>query len=122
MSKTKSYAPASSQQDEEMSVVVLKFKGSGETLRRGMDTVAQALAALGGAPTQTTIRHVNGRKASQLSPPAAEAIDANGAATEIDDEHIEESDDDSEGQERDATSPKAPAAPRKFKFLSEVGQ
>ncbi|MGB7591715.1 MAG: hypothetical protein WCD04_06660 [Terriglobia bacterium] len=34
-------------EQEEMTVVILRFKGGGETLQRGFDTVSQALAALG---------------------------------------------------------------------------
>jgi hypothetical protein len=34
-------------EQEEMTVVILRFKGGGETLRKGFDTVSQALATLG---------------------------------------------------------------------------
>ncbi len=34
-------------EQEEMTVVILRFKGGGETLQKGFDTVSQALAALG---------------------------------------------------------------------------
>jgi hypothetical protein len=34
-------------EQEEMTVVVMRFKGAGETLRKGFDTVSQAIAALG---------------------------------------------------------------------------
>ena len=36
-----------SEEQEEMTVVILRFKGGGETLQKGFDTVSQALAALG---------------------------------------------------------------------------
>jgi hypothetical protein len=35
---------------EEMTVVVLKFKGGSQSLQKGFDTVSQAIAALGGPP------------------------------------------------------------------------
>ena len=34
-------------EQEEMTVVVMRFKGAGETLRKGFDTVSQAIATLG---------------------------------------------------------------------------
>jgi hypothetical protein len=37
-------------EQEEMTVVILKFKGGCDTLRKGFDTVSQALAALGPQP------------------------------------------------------------------------
>lgn len=55
--------------EEELSVVVLKFKGTGETIRKGVDAAMQAIASLGG--TTTVIKHVNGRKAAQLGAGAA---------------------------------------------------
>lgn len=68
----KKFVPAAEVADEEMSVVVLKFKGSGETLRRGMDAVTQALAALGG---QSVVRAVSTRRAAQQISDGAEAPD-----------------------------------------------
>ena len=38
---------------EEMTVVVLKFKGGPQSLQKGFDTVSQAIAALGGPPAIT---------------------------------------------------------------------
>jgi hypothetical protein len=35
--------PPLKDEQEEMTVVILKFSGSGETLRKGFDTVSQAL-------------------------------------------------------------------------------
>jgi hypothetical protein len=53
---------------EEMTVVLLKFKGSGDTLQRGFDAVNQAIATLGGPPQvhRVTARVGNGRPALQV--------------------------------------------------------
>ncbi len=101
-------------QEEEMSVVVLKFKGSGETLRRGMDTVAAAIAALGNGAHVTT-RTVNGRKplGQIVAPLAADAIDAEPIDT------LDESEDSEE--ETTPAAPKAKKAPGtpKYSFLPD---
>ena len=36
-------APKLNDQQEEMTVVIFRFKGGGETLRKGFDTVSQAI-------------------------------------------------------------------------------
>lgn len=102
-------------QDEELSVVVLKFKGSGETVRKGIDVVAQAIAALGPGTVQV-IRQVNGRKgATQLGSAPAEAIET---------EAVEETETLESAEEAEAVTPatpKGPAKPRKLpKFDSTL--
>src|SRR5690348_9741506 len=47
MARDKNKAFPGPEEQEEMTVVILRFKGGGETLRKGFDTVSQALAALG---------------------------------------------------------------------------
>jgi hypothetical protein len=47
--------PRDAEDQEEMTVVILRFKGGGDTLRKGFDTVSQALAALGPTPSQHRI-------------------------------------------------------------------
>lgn len=37
------------EQEEELTVFVMRFKGTGETMRKGFDTVSQALQAMGPA-------------------------------------------------------------------------
>jgi hypothetical protein len=102
------------QVEEELSVVVLKFKGSGETVRKGVDAVTQAIAALGGPATVVT-RHVNGRKPAQLAAPAADTID-----TEV---VQEDEDTELETEEQETETPagtKGQTKPRKFEFVSTV--
>lgn len=101
-------------QEEEMSVVVLKFRGSGETLRRGMDTVAQAIAALGG-PVHVITRGGNGTRQPQIpAPPSTlegETVE-NGGGVEEQVAEIEAA----------APAPKAPkkaAASPKYSFLAD---
>src|SRR5216684_924118 len=53
------------EEQEEMTVVILRFKGGGETLRKGFDTVTEALAALGPAPRQ---RKLLSERGDGLSP------------------------------------------------------
>jgi hypothetical protein len=43
----KNRMPQGSEEQEEMTVVILRFKGAGESLQKGFDTVGQALAMLG---------------------------------------------------------------------------
>ena len=101
--------------EEEMSVVVLKFRGSGETLRRGMDTVAQAIASIGG-PSRIVTRTVDVRKPQTHI----------GAPTDmIDTEAADDSETETVDREQDETEPtppasKTPAKPRKFNFISEI--
>jgi hypothetical protein len=66
--------------EEELVVTVVRFKGSGETARKGIDAVSQALAAAFGGGATAVVRHVNSKKAApQLTAPAdtidTEAID-----------------------------------------------
>ena len=43
---------AEPQQQEEMTVVVLKFKGGSHSLQKGFDAVSQAINALGPGPAE----------------------------------------------------------------------
>jgi hypothetical protein len=63
-------------QQEEMTVVILRFNGTGDTLRKGFDAVSQALAAL--APTAQ--RPQRGNIAPRVAPKEIEPGDSNGAA------------------------------------------
>ena len=40
-------APKLNDQQQEMTVVIFRFKGGGETLRKGFDTVSQAIRQIG---------------------------------------------------------------------------
>ena len=96
-------------QQEEMTVVVLKFKGGSHSLQKGFDAVSQAIAALG-ATQQTNHRAAIQRQPVQL-PPAQDAV--------IDAEHedvAEQSEAEEITQEAAAPSgngkPKKPLAPK----------
>jgi hypothetical protein len=82
----KKSAPASDPaQEEELVVTVVRFKGSGETARKGIDAVSQALAAAFGGGT-TVMRQVNGRKAAALPARQPDAIDTDAVDPDLDDE------------------------------------
>jgi hypothetical protein len=49
MAREKNKGFGGPEEQEGMTVVILRFKGGGDTLRKGFDTVSQALAALGPA-------------------------------------------------------------------------
>lgn len=101
-----------------MSVVVLKFRGSGETLRRGMDTVAQAIAALGGS-AQVVTRTLNGRKSHTPISAPAETIDSE-TVEDVDSETSDIGEQET-GPSTAPAAPKTPARPRKLpKFDSKL--
>jgi hypothetical protein len=104
-------------QEEELVVTVVRFKGSGETARKGIDALSQALSAAFGGGTVVTTRAVNGRK------PAAQL--GGGAPTDtIDTEALDDTDpdtgDDADDTEETTSETKAPAKPRKFEFVSNI--
>ncbi len=56
---SKSKASSRLEEQEEMTVVILRFKGGGETLRKGFSTVSEALATLGpGIPQRRQLNHL----------------------------------------------------------------
>ena len=74
------------QPQEEMTVVVMRFRGSGDTLQKGFDTVSQALAALGPPQPPVQQRVLVQRPAAQL-PAGPDVIDAE--AREAEDDEFE---------------------------------
>lgn len=68
--KNKSLRAEAEPSEEELTVVVMRFKGSGETIRKGFETVTQALQAL--APPQIIAppRHVRALASGSVSPRA----------------------------------------------------
>ena len=60
---------------EEMTVVVLRFKGGSHTLQKGFDAVNQAIAALG-APQQSNHRIAAQRQSAQLPHLQEHVVDA----------------------------------------------
>jgi hypothetical protein len=102
-------------QDEELVVTVVRFKGSGETARKGIDAVSQALAAAFGGGT-TVMRQVNGRKAAALPAAPADSIDVDTGNDEA-----EEQDDEQQDEATPSITAKGPAKPRKLpKFDSKL--
>jgi hypothetical protein len=94
------------EEQEEMTVVILRFKGGGETLRKGFSTVSDALAALGpGIPQRRLLNH------SENESPSQPKVLNSDAEVEETDEGFEEPASDANGSER--------RAPRKPTFLSE---
>ncbi len=111
--KNKSFRPVEEQ--EEMTVVILKFKGGGDTLRKGFDTVGQALAALGPPaplPRKFLAARTDVQALSDGSDSAADS-DSQDIGEEV---HAENGDSNSE-------EPRQPGSPRKYytpKFLTDL--
>ncbi len=65
MARDKTKPLRGSDEQEEMTVVILRFKGGGESLQKGFDTVSQALAALGSPslPERKTSPSLPGKQA-----------------------------------------------------------
>lgn len=103
---SKSKASSRLEEQEEMTVVILKFKGGGETLRKGFSTVTEALATLGpGIPQRRLLNHSDNEASSQ-----AKVINSDEEAEEIE-EGPEESELEVNGSGR--------RTPRKPRFLSD---
>jgi hypothetical protein len=98
---------------EEMTVVILRLKGGGDTLKKGFDALTSAFSTLG--PPPQIIRHANGALPKQLGgpklPPPEERID----------EHADEPNDLEIGAVSTPTHTPARTAaqPRKPKFLTD---
>jgi hypothetical protein len=105
-------------QQEEMTVVVFKFKGGAESMQKGFDAVNNAIAALGPSQGGHHQRTIVQRSPSQLAAPAqnADAIDA------VHEDVAEETDAEETMQEAAASftngKPKKALAPKQS-FLSE---
>ena len=103
--------PVGQEQQEEMTVVVLRLKGGGDTLKKGFDALTAAFSALG--PTPQLVKHVNGGTQRQL----------NGVVvSHAGDDEVEEDADEARVVEAappaPASAPRAPAQ-RKPKFLTD---
>jgi hypothetical protein len=94
--------------EEELVVTVVRFKGSGETARKGIDAVSQALAAAFGGGT-TVLRQVNGRKAAALPAAPPDAIDVDTDGHEADEQDNEQQD-----EAPTSSAAKGQAKPRKL--------
>lgn len=112
--------PMKTDEQEEMTVIVLRIKGGGDTLQKGFDALSTAFAALGNsqAPPPGNTRKLAGpANARQLSAPPSG-----------DDPDIEEDEDDEEFEADAAsvdvtqseTTPGAKWKPRKYKFMDDL--
>jgi hypothetical protein len=112
LKKAVSSGPVEPQQ-EEMTVVVVKFKGGPESMQKGFDAVNNAIAALGPAQPNSQ-RVIVQRTPAKLSPPLAQddqVLDA-----EIEEPNTAESENVAPAPEAPASTPK----PRKpYTFISE---
>src|SRR5258708_4132691 len=102
------------QKQEEMTVVVLKFKGGSQSLQKGFDAVSQAINALGPGP-QNTHRVVVHRSPAQIAAGNGEAMDME-PETPIDDS--EEEIDDTQ-QDNGAPKPKKQQTAPKYTFMND---
>ncbi len=89
MAREKNKSFTGPEEQEEMTVVILRFKGGGETLRKGFDTVSQALAALGpSTPAPSPRRPLPPRTEVKVLPNGDEGTE-NAPADDVDDEFFE---------------------------------
>jgi hypothetical protein len=104
-------------QQEEMTVVVFKFKGGAESMQKGFDAVNSAIAALGPSHTHSP-RVVVQRQPAQIAPPPqnGHVVDA------VHEDVVDETEADEVEQEPPTPAangkPKKPLAPKQS-FLSD---
>jgi hypothetical protein len=106
--------PDEPQQQEEMTVVVLKFKGGSQSLQKGFDAVSQAINALGPG-TQNNHRVVVHRPPAQIAAGNGDVLDVEPEATA---DNGEEEIDDPQ-QDDGAPKPKKVPATPKYTFLND---
>lgn len=99
--------PKTSEEQEEMTVVILRFRGGGETLRKGFDTVSQALNALAPLPALRRL----------AAPPVEDRADPNEGDTDSGSIDVEAQLDENENDESDPTRQRS--APRPPEFLND---
>lgn len=113
MARDRKLGPEAPQPQEEMTVVVLKFRGGSASLQRGFDTVSQAIATLGPAPQNGGHRAPGKRKAAELGSGDNAVIDADPDIEEADetlDDAVAETPDD---------KPKRTPTPPKYTFMND---
>lgn len=109
--------PAGGDTEEELMVVVLKLKGSGDTLKRGFDTLNNAFQAMivpSAAPANRKAMASNGTTTKQVG--AASTTEEQAEEPEvIEAEYTDEAEDEAE------TPPAKPSRPRSpyYKFLTD---
>jgi hypothetical protein len=103
-------------QQEEMTVVVLKFKGGSHSLQKGFDAVSEAIAALGASSQQNNRRVAIQRQPAQLALAQDAVVDADNGDV------VEETRSEEMMQEAAALSgngkPRKPLAPKQS-FLTD---
>jgi hypothetical protein len=100
---------------EEMTVVVLRFKGSSQTLQKSFDAVSQALGALG--PVQQHPARLQRREL-----PAGQAGNGNGGAVDVDADGLDDLDDEPDDEGTEDNRPARSSATRsrvRYQFLSD---
>jgi hypothetical protein len=113
--------PVRAEEQEEMTVIVLRIKGGGDTLQKGFDALSTAFAALGTpqtAPSGNTRKLAGNASARQLAAP-----------TPADDSYSDDEDED-EDYEDESSSIETPHQaeavagakwkPRKYKFMDDL--
>ena len=112
--------PMKAEEQEEMTVIVLRIKGGGDTLQKGFDALSTAFAALGNtqAPSPGTTRKLAGpANTRQLSaPPSGD----DPGIEEDEDEEDFESDSASVDVTQSEATPGAKWKPRKYKFMDDL--
>ena len=93
--RNKPLRDAEDTQQEEMTVVVMRFKGSGESLQKGFDAVSQAIAALGAPQMPVQQRVFTQQRPAQQpqqlkAPAAADIIDADSEVLDNSNEVVQE--------------------------------
>jgi hypothetical protein len=104
-------------QQEEMTVVVLKFKGGSHSLQKGFDAVTQAIAALG-APAANNHRTLIQRGPAQIAAGNGDIIDQD-PETGAEDGALEQEDPGQDAPYPAAPKAKKPQAPPKYTFLND---
>jgi hypothetical protein len=93
-------------QQEEMTVIVVRVKGQGDTLRKGFDAISSAFASLGAAPPAP--RRLGASTNGNLNGTVTEELPEDALEEEVDNEETV----------IEATS-SSTARPRKYKFLDD---
>jgi hypothetical protein len=112
--KKLAYGPIEARPQEEMTVIVVKFKGGAESMQKGFDTVNNAITSLGPAQQRVVITSAPAQLPSATSAQNGHVTDAEieeaGAATTDDAEHVTPA----------SAALAAPTKPRKgYTFMSD---
>ena len=112
--------PSRAEEQEEMTVIVLRIKGGGDTLQKGFDALSTAFASLGtpqATPPGNTRRVAGNTSARQLAAPGV--ADDSYADDEDEDEDVDVDSSSVETAQAD-TAPGVKWKPRKYKFMDDL--